>query len=116
MIANISPSADNYDESLSTLRYADCAKRIRTHAVVNEDANARLIHDLRDEVFLQEQLSSFNTNKNLSCCQVERLRAMLSSANMGDVSIVNADQLRELRERLAVRPAGQRFTCEPLFG
>jgi hypothetical protein len=49
MVANISPSADSYDESLSTLRYADCAKRIRTHAVVNEDANARLIRDLRDE-------------------------------------------------------------------
>ncbi|VDO95932.1 unnamed protein product [Heligmosomoides polygyrus] len=36
MIATISPAADNYEETLSTLRYADRAKRIVNHAVVNE--------------------------------------------------------------------------------
>lgn len=36
MIACIAPS--DYDETLSTLRYADQAKRIRTRAVVNQDA------------------------------------------------------------------------------
>ena len=36
MVACISPT--DYDETLSTLRYADQAKRIRTRAVVNEDA------------------------------------------------------------------------------
>lgn len=35
MIACISPS--DYDETLSTLRYADQAKRIRTRAIVNQD-------------------------------------------------------------------------------
>ena len=42
MIATISPSSDNYEESLSTLRYADRAKRIVNHAVVNEDPNSRV--------------------------------------------------------------------------
>ncbi|XP_063729758.1 kinesin-like protein KIF13A [Symsagittifera roscoffensis] len=50
MIATISPSADNYDESLSTLRYADRAKRIVNNAVINEDPNARIIRELREEV------------------------------------------------------------------
>lgn len=50
MLATVSPSADNYDETLSTLRYADRAKRIICHAVVNEDPNARIIRELRDEV------------------------------------------------------------------
>lgn len=36
MIATISPSSDNYEETLSTLRYADRAKKIVNHAVVNE--------------------------------------------------------------------------------
>ncbi|GIY38969.1 kinesin-like protein KIF13A [Caerostris extrusa] len=59
MVATISPAADNYDETLSTLRYADRAKRIVNHAVVNEDPNARIIRDLRDEVeMLKEQLKS----------------------------------------------------------
>ncbi|XP_046733692.1 kinesin-like protein KIF13A isoform X1 [Silurus meridionalis] len=50
MIATVSPAADNYEETLSTLRYADRAKRIINHAVVNEDPNARIIRELREEV------------------------------------------------------------------
>lgn len=50
MIATISPADLNYDETLSTLRYADFAKRIKNHAVVNEDANARMIRELKDEL------------------------------------------------------------------
>ncbi|XP_018605927.1 kinesin-like protein KIF13A isoform X7 [Scleropages formosus] len=58
MIATVSPAADNYEETLSTLRYADRAKRIVNHAVVNEDPNARIIRELREEVEkLKEQLS-----------------------------------------------------------
>lgn len=58
MVATISPSADNYDETLSTLRYADRAKSIVNHAVVNEDPNARIIRELREEVEkLKEQLT-----------------------------------------------------------
>uniref|UniRef100_A0A6B2EAN5 Putative kinesin-like protein n=1 Tax=Phlebotomus kandelakii TaxID=1109342 RepID=A0A6B2EAN5_9DIPT len=50
MVATISPAADNYEETLSTLRYADRAKRIVNHAVINEDPNARIIRELRLEV------------------------------------------------------------------
>lgn len=54
----MSPAADNYDETLSTLRYADRAKNIVNHAVVNEDPNARIIRELREEVEkLREQLT-----------------------------------------------------------
>ncbi|KAL6866207.1 hypothetical protein ACO1O0_002312 [Amphichorda felina] len=52
MIAAISPADINYDETLSTLRYADSAKRIKNHAVVNEDANARMIRELKEELAL----------------------------------------------------------------
>ena len=50
MMATVSPAADNYDETLSTLRYADRAKKIVTHAVINEDPNAKIIRELRAEV------------------------------------------------------------------
>jgi len=49
MIAAISPADINYDESLSTLRYADRAKQIKTKAMVNEDPTEKLIHDLKEE-------------------------------------------------------------------
>lgn len=59
MVATVSPAADNYEETLSTLRYADRAKRIVNHAVVNEDPNARIIRELRQEVDkLKEMLIS----------------------------------------------------------
>lgn len=50
MIAAISPADINYDETLSTLRYADRAKQIVCKAVINEDANARLIRELKEEI------------------------------------------------------------------
>jgi kinesin family protein 1 len=59
MIAAISPADINFDETLSTLRYADSAKRIKNHAVVNEDANARMIRELKEELTaLRGKLSS----------------------------------------------------------
>nr|CAD7407586.1 unnamed protein product [Timema poppensis] len=50
MVATVSPASDNYEETLSTLRYADRAKRIVNYAIVNEDPNARIIRELRQEV------------------------------------------------------------------
>uniref|UniRef100_A0A673NRM5 Kinesin-like protein KIF13B n=1 Tax=Sinocyclocheilus rhinocerous TaxID=307959 RepID=A0A673NRM5_9TELE len=64
MVATVSPSADNYDETLSTLRYADRAKSIVNHAVVNEDPNARIIRELREEVEkLRDQLTQAESMK-----------------------------------------------------
>nr|XP_033791359.1 kinesin-like protein KIF13B isoform X2 [Geotrypetes seraphini] len=64
MVATVSPAADNYDETLSTLRYADRAKNIVNHAVVNEDPNARIIRELREEVEkLKDQLSKAESMK-----------------------------------------------------
>uniref|UniRef100_A0A803SNR1 Kinesin motor domain-containing protein n=1 Tax=Anolis carolinensis TaxID=28377 RepID=A0A803SNR1_ANOCA len=65
MVATVSPAADNYDETLSTLRYADRAKNIVNHAVVNEDPNARIIRELREEVEkLREQLTKAEAMKS----------------------------------------------------
>uniref|UniRef100_A0A8C2FRD1 Kinesin family member 13Bb n=1 Tax=Cyprinus carpio TaxID=7962 RepID=A0A8C2FRD1_CYPCA len=64
MVAAVSPAADNYDETLSTLRYADRAKSIVNHAVVNEDPNARIIRELREEVEkLRSQLTEAESMK-----------------------------------------------------
>ncbi|XP_044273043.1 kinesin-like protein KIF1C isoform X2 [Varanus komodoensis] len=50
MIAALSPADINYEETLSTLRYADRTKQIRCNAIINEDPNARLIRELKEEV------------------------------------------------------------------
>ncbi|CAH1979369.1 unnamed protein product [Acanthoscelides obtectus] len=83
MVATISPAADNYEETLSTLRYADRAKRIVNHAVVNEDPNARIIRELTEEV--------------------ETLREMLKHATgspVGDIQRVDIHQKLSESEKL----------------
>lgn len=49
MLCALSPSMDNYEETLSTLRYADRAKKIKCHATVNESATEKLIRELKEE-------------------------------------------------------------------
>ncbi|GMR36091.1 hypothetical protein PMAYCL1PPCAC_06286, partial [Pristionchus mayeri] len=57
MVAALSPAHINFEETLSTLRYADRAKQIVCQAIVNEDPNAKLIRELKEEVArLRQQL------------------------------------------------------------
>ncbi|XP_029689223.1 kinesin-like protein KIF1B isoform X13 [Takifugu rubripes] len=56
MVAALSPADVNYDETLSTLRYADRAKNIKCNAVINEDPNNKLVRDLKDEVSRLKEL------------------------------------------------------------
>ena len=46
----ISPADVNYAETLSTLRYANRAKNIINKPTVNEDANVKLIRELKAEI------------------------------------------------------------------
>jgi len=50
MIAAISPSEDNFAESLNTLRYASRAKVITNKARINEDPNVKIIRELKEEI------------------------------------------------------------------
>ncbi|KAE9555582.1 hypothetical protein FO519_001253 [Halicephalobus sp. NKZ332] len=77
MIATISPAADNFEETLSTLRYADRAKRIVNHAIVNEDPNAKIIRELREEVeTLRNQISQTKERET----EYEELRERLAES------------------------------------
>uniref|UniRef100_A0A673ZM01 Kinesin-like protein KIF28P n=1 Tax=Salmo trutta TaxID=8032 RepID=A0A673ZM01_SALTR len=49
MIAALSPADICYEESISTLRYAERAKRIQNRAVVNESPTERLVKELKAE-------------------------------------------------------------------
>ncbi|XP_029435120.1 LOW QUALITY PROTEIN: kinesin-like protein KIF1B [Rhinatrema bivittatum] len=56
MVAALSPADINYDETLSTLRYADRAKQIKCNAIINEDPNAKLVRELKEEVTRLKEL------------------------------------------------------------
>ncbi|GLD49925.1 kinesin-like protein KIF14 [Lates japonicus] len=61
MIATLSPSGSNVEESLSTLRYAQQARTIINVAKVNEDTSAKLIRELKAEV---EKLRAAQTSSH----------------------------------------------------
>ena len=50
MIACVSPADTNCEETVSSLRYAERAKKIKNKPVVNQDARTAEIHKLRSEV------------------------------------------------------------------
>lgn len=60
MIACISPAAYNYDETLSTLRYASRAKNISNKPRINEDPKDALVKEYQEEIMRLKQLLESN--------------------------------------------------------
>ncbi|XP_078695935.1 osmotic avoidance abnormal protein 3-like isoform X12 [Branchiostoma floridae x Branchiostoma belcheri] len=50
MIACLSPADNNYDETLSTLRYANRAKNIKNKPRINEDPKDALLREYQEEI------------------------------------------------------------------
>eukprot|EP00730_Choanoeca_flexa_P007329 TRINITY_DN12314_c0_g1_i1.p1 TRINITY_DN12314_c0_g1~~TRINITY_DN12314_c0_g1_i1.p1 ORF type:complete len:1647 (+),score=500.84 TRINITY_DN12314_c0_g1_i1:66-5006(+) len=75
MVAAVSPADINYDETLSTLRYADRAKQIVCKAIVNEDPNAKMIRELREEVARLQQMMAVEGPSATTAEAQEELRA-----------------------------------------
>ena len=58
MVACVSPADNNYDETLSTLRYANRAKNIKNKPKINEDPKDALLREYQEEIKkLKEMLS-----------------------------------------------------------
>ena len=49
-VANAGPADYNYDETLSTLRYANRAKSIQNSAKINEDPKDALLRQFQKEI------------------------------------------------------------------
>ena len=50
MVANMGPAAYNYDESVTTLRYANRAKNIKNKPKINEDPKDALLREFQEEI------------------------------------------------------------------
>ena len=59
MCANCGPAGYNYDETLSTLRYANRAKNIRNKPKINEDPKDAMLREFQEEIQrLKAQIAS----------------------------------------------------------
>ncbi|KAH7033234.1 kinesin motor domain-containing protein [Microdochium trichocladiopsis] len=106
MIACISPS--DYEETLSTLRYADQAKRIRTRAVVNQDHISTAERDaqiaaMAEEIrILQLSVSDSRRREKETLESEERLeeyqnRVVAMQRKMEERSLVAEGKIRSLQ-------------------
>nr|XP_055242631.1 kinesin-like protein KIF17 isoform X10 [Gorilla gorilla gorilla] len=71
MVACLSPADNNYDETLSTLRYANRAKNIRNKPRINEDPKDALLREYQEEIkklkaILTQQMSPGSLSALLS--------------------------------------------------
>ncbi len=64
MIACISPAAYNYDETLSTLRYASRAKNIHNKPKINEDPKDAILREYQQEIMKLKQMLNGGNNVN----------------------------------------------------
>lgn len=59
MIANLGPADYNFDETLSTLRYANRAKNIKNKPRINEDPKDAMLREFQEEIKrLKEELEN----------------------------------------------------------
>ncbi|XP_037059085.1 kinesin-like protein KIF1B isoform X11 [Peromyscus leucopus] len=131
MVAALSPADINYDETLSTLRYADRAKQIKCNAVINEDPNAKLVRELKEEVTrlkdllraqglgdIIDNLKDFQNNKHRYLLASENQRpGNFSTASMGSLtsspsscslsSQVGFTSVTSIQERIMSTPGGE---------
>ncbi|XP_071795698.1 kinesin-II 95 kDa subunit-like [Asterias amurensis] len=57
MVANLGPASYNFDETITTLRYANRAKNIKNKPKINEDPKDALLREFQDEILrLKQQL------------------------------------------------------------
>ncbi|XP_053354026.1 kinesin-like protein KIF1A isoform X14 [Clarias gariepinus] len=105
MVAALSPADINYDETLSTLRYADRAKQIRCNAVINEDPNNRLVRELKDEVSRLKELLYAQGLGDI----IEMTNAMTGMSPSPSLSALSsrAGSINSLHDRIMFSPGSE---------
>ncbi|XP_057685762.1 kinesin-like protein KIF1B isoform X26 [Corythoichthys intestinalis] len=105
MVAALSPADINYDETLSTLRYADRAKNIKCNAVINEDPNNKLVRDLKDEVARLKELLRAQGLGDILDTPIGSLTASPSSGSLCSQGALQS--VTSIQERIMSTPGGE---------
>ncbi|XP_047220564.1 kinesin-like protein KIF1B isoform X9 [Girardinichthys multiradiatus] len=105
MVAALSPADINYDETLSTLRYADRAKNIKCNAVINEDPNNKLVRELKDEVSRLKELLRAQGLGDILDTPIGSLTASPSSGAL--CNQVGLQSVTSIQERIMSTPGGE---------
>ncbi|KFV87338.1 Kinesin-like KLP6, partial [Struthio camelus australis] len=101
MIAAVSPADICYEETLSTLRYAERTKKIRNKAVVNASPTEKLTRELKAEnTKLLSRLAGLRNPGTLAADETQELRYLLAEKEQGiqSVQVTWESRLQAARE------------------
>lgn len=100
MIAACSPADYNYEETLSTLRYAARAKAIKNKPKVNEDPKDALLKQYEDEIrMLKQMLEGMNKGTGMPQGQLAAEQFERMKSNNGNI-VMNVASKEESVEEL----------------
>ena len=123
MIATISPSEDAFSESLSTLYFAQRAKKIKNRPIINEDVNNRALirkyenelKNLRSELELKNQM--LKNNGLVMQLQEEKEQALMDKNNaLQELEIASRKYIIEREEKLKLEKKIQMMSEQMITG
>ncbi|XP_001606485.2 chromosome-associated kinesin KIF4A [Nasonia vitripennis] len=111
MIACVSPADYNIDETTSTLRYADRAKKIKNKPIINQDPRVAEINNLK-KIITELRSAMMNGEGGGNCCPPEhmkleeknqslqrKLRGLTETLNNNLVEVVHMHEIANLAEQ-----------------
>ncbi|VDD77694.1 unnamed protein product [Mesocestoides corti] len=110
MVACLSPADNNYDETLSTLRYANRAKNIKNKPTINEDPKDALLRQYQEEIarlkaLLEEKMPVNQISAPSSKPEALRLSVLDMEAFAKEKEQIKEAYERRLREKEAMYAA-----------
>ena len=123
MIATISPSEDAFSESLSTLYFAQRAKKIKNRPIINEDVNNRALirkyetelKNLRTELELKNKM--LKNNGLVMQLQEEKEQALMDKNNaLQELEIASRKYIIEREEKLKLEKKIQMMSEQMITG
>lgn len=119
MICALSPASSNYDETLSTLRYADRAKKIKNKAVINENPQEKLMRELMEEnQKLRDMMAALSAGQGFDAQTFENLgkkqrEIAEAEAALKEMQKSWAERLQEDKVRQEEKHSHRRTTIPP---
>ncbi|TRY84469.1 hypothetical protein DNTS_035823 [Danionella cerebrum] len=102
MVATLGPASYNYEETLTTLRYANRAKNIKNKPRVNEDPKDALLREFQEEIArLKAQLDKRGVLTN----RKRRSRRLRKIGEGGEVEELDDDEEEEEEEEIIEKEA-----------
>lgn len=111
MVANIGPASYNYDETLTTLRYANRAKNIKNKPRINEDPKDALLRQYQEEISrLKEKLAQ----KGSGVPRKREKKSRVKKSSGTDDCVESESEAEDSREDNRMTESDKRLIAEQL--